>query len=400
MLHARVRCIPIACCAIALLGIDCPAGGGPAQLRRPPVARRRAALFSAYFHALGYDRQRISRRNRPMPLDRAVGILLDDAAVSPLADARRRRVTVRLALGGLRFAPDREPVLRFRSQVARLSPVPVERIEESIRTRVDRAVASDPTLDPSALPRDLLDAMADELFGLLVPSPVPLDEPCLGHTMPKVVVKPWQTAQTTCEHADDSWKDEHLVFIQTELEILRPVDALARAIDPQSWDECSDYFEQAFTVEPVFGGPSGAFEAKCGHSLGSAWSDPLFEKVVFDPNPGDGLQPDAIFSTILDITSVPGPDDYEMRYCLRESRAGIAGSTRLGAGDIEVDEGFARAEPAGTPGWQKVTATKMIRFAPDVTELNVLSQVWAYLMGDEIAVGACCEPTDPDPVCS
>lgn len=374
-----------------------PLAAGPSRATpRPAIELRRAALLSVYFHAQGLDPSTRRPELRPLSLDDAVDVLVQDAAASPVAgEITRRLAVVRLALGGLRVSPAFTPLLRFRKAVANLSPVPIASIEALIQHAIDQEVAANPQLQPDEVLARIRRGLPQALYELINEPGYPGG--CV-HTIPTKGTgdqENYQSPLAGCAPPQQGFQGFAPAFASAEFRVKRTLAQVATAIDPQTWDQCSDFFADTRAVEEDQ--PGHFVGQTCPPKPASEWSGSLFEHFV---QTWGGT--DSQFLTILRIQSDRTPDEggeptrYIMSYCLQKSLADKIGNDA--SGSIDVDEGFARVDPAtAMPGFQDVLAVKRVRFTgwPDDEQVNEAAQVYLTLLGDAAAVGSCCIPPEP-----
>ena len=210
-----------------LLTSGCPGpNGGPPEVRPlPPAARTlahppppdavnggRGAMLSVYFNAhADPDDRRLHPTLRPVPLASAASILA--RARGRLAESRRIRAIVKLAAAGLDRPAHRDALTTLRA--------PLRRVEAEI----------------AAHPRATQAELEQHLY------------PLLGYTV--AVEGCVRSTPTTVVHFDPSTQ---ITTVQVTAAVReRPLDEVARIIDPQSWDECSEYFDNAYVAEQVAG---------------------------------------------------------------------------------------------------------------------------------------------------
>jgi hypothetical protein len=372
--------------------------------------KRRAALFSAYFHAHhrgGAGAFMVSESVRPEPLGTAIPALSQDA--SP--DAKRHQ---RLALGKLLGAglhqPDRWGTHKEVLDFAAVSGIDLVNFDG-----------------------DVIDGLFEQLGVPVVPGDGQLlTQPALvvGSAAFEAVAQ--NVVNTLAIGADCEF--EHLgtaITYETSTLVTRvevtflvaPTDfgALSRALDPRNWPAISpDFFPQAYKVEllngrPVFDGDTPKRDPVIDHAHpngGVSWAGHFYE--VYQWNWNETTL--SAFRNLLHVSYAVGTDTVKMAFSLSRSLESTMGFDRLGGG-IDVDDGGTDAIPwdkngkrpwtpsasSPVPTWWKVTCSKRLRFT-DRTDSSIgierpfdMGQILNYLtpalvaMFLEVAVkeGAC-----------
>jgi len=323
-------------------------------------------MLSVYYYALfGPDTPPDDRP--PMSLEEAARVLRDDK--SELAESRRRRAIAKLA------AADVENP-RFRTALTILG-APLERISE---LRSEREVAPRSTEEKIHALRNDSAAMA-RVLTLLDELSAPLDKQCLR--TPPVSKLEWIA-------------NERLARVTVTLSVKRVadgLDGLRRAIDPQSWHQCSDFIVASYVAEEVGGqypvdADFNAIHATKPPTPGTTWKAVDFEHLAVTWGVTFSR-----FKHLLTIDSKADPTTHRFDFALKKSLRSVV-LTDERDGGIDVDDGYASGK-LRQDGWIDVEATKALRFS-ERAYLTKLVDTWAVValaaMGDELWEIVCCAP--------
>jgi hypothetical protein len=356
---------------------------GPShRAMRMPDPQVLAAMLSVHAHAFWPDRH-FPGDYRPLPLDQAIEILNSDH--TPLASLRRRRAAARLGA----YGPERQD---FRKAVRTLGfdPTVLDAVVSPIRP------IQNPTPDGEDAARvqreeQLFDALGD-----------PLD------------TRGCNAKDFYQQKPDFVWVANAgaSVVLNVGVTVPRPTKDVARAIDPQKWDECDplfwppehtylvDFDEQTKSYKNAAHKPAGEpygkapnptwifehFECNTAGCPGKAWFENILGvSLEYDPGGNTRVSPNC-------DGFVDGRERYIARYYLEDHRAGSASK-------LTTDEGDVWAE-AITPGSTRVCMHKKLEFSAD-EDTGAIEGAWKVLsaeMGGLLAELACCPVGKEDDV--
>jgi hypothetical protein len=371
---------------------------------------RLAAMLSIHAHAWWPDAD--ERKAQVIDLDDSVAILQRD--VAPAASSRRRRAVAKLATHGFEVQRGEPPrLVRFRKPIISLGADPLY---------LEKHAAS---LDPSLFfePHQLESIILDWLV-YFTPSC-----PWLGQ-------KP-----------EGAVKDPPPMGWNYSVVVPRHVSDIARAFDPQKWDECSTFFPE--TYRPVVGQSccpySGDTTTDCSFTPDgegrppvdqpraagrpTPWS-PLYENYCSDQTKECGScldhDCDLEFRNLMCVKSeydisplfhwaTAWADSYTVHYKLASWLRSETLGQEQNASDhpdsvkkITSDEGWVKVVATPPPtivgsqaDWSKVTVEKGLRFNADsvTQEYGQLLKIFQEEIAGQIAEQACCmldvEPWGP-----
>jgi hypothetical protein len=338
-----------------------PIGAAPAR------EKRLAALLSIYFHALPGNPSPSPQLEPLAPLEAATILRADQ---TPRGEWWRRRAVAKLAASDIRNPEFRDAmIVLLRDDEGGPFGDPQMRL-----LMIDYVIS----IHPWATTPFLEALISNFLDTILHPT-----GSCFVSDVTTTVNCRW-SGRTTAT---------------TTLEVNRPVGALAVDLDPQSWDECSDFFPATYValqqggMYPVDSNHNG-LPAVAPPWKGSTWSEVLFEHFEMSWN-FLGTFKLSEFKTFLDIDAVRGygaNTSYRVDYDLRRSiwhRIFTSG----GPGGIDKDKGYLQATPSGS--WSDVEAEKTIEFSSEL--LNPAACALLGAMGDAVAQQVCCTKRPPPP---
>jgi hypothetical protein len=362
--------------------------GGPssrvATTTRPSVqetaAEQRAAMLSVVYHVRA-PRDSAPPRLRPIPLPEAARILSKPR--DPFAESRRRRAIVKLG-----------PHIERREVRAALEVLdaPIDAIIDVLR---------------APRPQTLHDAERS-IFKLLNAGGSAV--PGCQHDGASTLT---ETNPTSLEAACASGVTDlsGITQVTTTIVVHRPLSVMSPIMDPQNWDECSDYFDATYVAQAL------ADQAQIDPSThdatrhpgppqpASAWKELLFEHFLIDWDEIPGvLWPlstlQSSFRNVLSVESLPTAGKYDVTYCLHESVWSQIGLDTT-AGGIDVDEGHSSAVDDGTK--TEIEGVKYLRFegntvlgVPYDAMLNAMVPSVLEAMGGELEEAVCCQlPPQP-----
>jgi len=357
-------------------------------------SERVAAMLSIHANARFHD---VGVSHAFIPLAQAVSILRHDDG--PAADSRRRRAVAKLAAYGL----------------------------DTFQNEIDTLAA--PHTTAAEIRTYLVSAL-----GAPLPSPAILERLIVNYLAMMTAVCKWNAEQWVSGGVTSTSPIEW----NYTLKVPRDIPTIARALDPQSWDECSPLFQNTYyaqvpatccsgfdapgcnvTVDPTTGAPPPApsqppskpissdqvlYEDVCQDAAGECAQCAMDTSVTCDLSfrnylctHSDYDPPDKGSSSWL----VDGADSYSVHYTL-----GKWLSTELYAlehdeltadqGDLEVRH-LTPSELTGLPpanSWSGVVVTKHLEFGRDPSgfDADVLQVLQAYEdeMGGHFAEIVCC----------
>jgi hypothetical protein len=347
----------------ALVASSTPTAAPDAAATSAAKASRRAAMMSVYYQALVGNQPPPDAEHPPMPLEEAAHVLHDDR--STFAESRRRRAIARLAA-----SDSHDP--RTRAALTILE-APLQRIDALLDARTLEQPTTEGLRTDSAAMTGVVQLL-DDVLG-------PSDKQCL-RTPP--VSKPEWDSKTRIA------KSTVTLSVQR---VADGLDGFRRAVDPQSWDECSDFIVASYVAEEVNGqypvnADYNAVEATKPPTPGDSWKGVAFEhlEVTFGVT-------FSWFKHLLTIDSKSDPAAYRFDFALKKSlRSKVLLDERDGG--LDVDDGYALGK-LRTDGWIDVEATKSLSFS-ERPFLTKLLDTWAFVavaaMGDELWEIVCCVP--------
>jgi hypothetical protein len=310
-------------------------------------------MLSVYHYAYYASDQWLPEEFRPIPLAAAVKILAADEA--EFAQWRRRQAIIQLAA-----APPNEA----RRTALKMLGAPLDAIA---------AALADAASFDRARRWSVIAALLEKLFG-----------PAIA----KCQTKPLGTTV--------SFDSKSLITTATtSVGVNRNIADLARVMDPQNWDVCSDYFDAAYVALKVGSDypVTSSYDAlpdTSANPAGSSWHGVLFENFSMSL---DGINV-TWFKNLLTIDFQPGATEHTLRYSLFKSLRSRVGLIEQNDG-ITTDEGSARAyQDPLDPNASIVEGTKVIRLhAPPFDHwVNYWTSLNLMAMGDEMAAAVCCTP--------
>jgi len=327
-----------------------PPAQGVSDFASPKTARR-AAMLSVYHYAYYAGDDWLPMEFRPVPLDNAAKILAADKG--ELAELRRRQAIVQLAAA---------PPSEARHAALTILGAPLEAIadvlvHESLFDRSKRQTA--------------IAALLAKLF----------DPPtCQATQLGTTVNFDAATLITT---------------VTASVTVNRKIADLAKVMDPQNWDVCSNFFDAAYVAKKVANdypvdSNYDAIEDSAAPAAGSKWHGVLFENFAMS---FDGINV-AWFKNLLTIDFQPGATQHILTYQLFKSLRSRIVLLEQNDG-ITTDQGSAKAyQDPLDPGSSIVEGTKSIRLHawPFDFWVNYWTSVNLMAMGDEMASSVCCTP--------
>jgi hypothetical protein len=232
----------------------------------------------------------------------------------------------------------------------------------------------------------------------------------------------WSQAIEACERKDPDFPPPvydaaaQTTYATVGISVKRSLDGLARAMDPQNWDECSALFvkthvakrtngdyavDSEFDVEPALQPPTP------GTTWNSTASGALFEHFEMSWGnlvTGTGF---ARFKNLLEITTLRDTASFRVSYVLDRSLGSRVAYQSViglpyddsGPGGLDVDEGVAEVTDLGA-GWLRSTGKKTLRLSsrPGAGAwLNLWTPAFLAALGGEVEEGVCCAVEDPAP---
>jgi hypothetical protein len=316
-----------------------------------PKAAWRAAMLSVYHYSYYAGDDWLPEEFRPIPLDDATKILA--AEESNLAELRRRQAIVQLAAA----PPSEARVAGLTILGAPLEAIAGVLANESLFDRSKRQAA--------------IAALLAKLF----------DPPtCHATQLGTTVTFDAATLITT---------------VTASVAVNRKIGDLAKVMDPQNWDVCSDFFDAAYVAKKVgsdypVDSKYDAIEDLAAPTAGSKWQGVLFENFAMSL---DGINV-AWFKNLLAIDFEPGATQHILKYQLFKSLRSRVVLLAQNDG-ITTDQGSAKAyQDPLDPSSSIVEGTKSIRLHawPFDFWVNYWTSVNLLAMGDEMATAVCCTP--------
>lgn len=347
-------------------------------------------MLSVYFYSLYTSSDWLPEELRPIDLLDAARIL--KRGEGPYAESRRRRAIANLAAPGLDDPKRREALA--------ILGAPIREIEELLADLVpppapSRNLRPSPTAG-GAPPCGVVSAIADlaTIDHVIVPAILDLLEQKLGLAIPGCAGK------ISVIDTDHDWVTmKSTVTVGGWVE--RDFSVVCEKMDPQHWDECSDFFGQTYIAQKT--GAKYAIQSdysvKADPSpppLCTAYDREIFEHfdVAFDlPGTSGGLVL-AWYKQLLSIDSEklsPGTGHrygYHLYQAIR-SQVGL----HQDDGGIDTNEGEVKLEWDAAENRTKLELTKTVRFSDrpwiDLA-LNLLAPVTLRAMTGELHEMACC----------
>lgn len=309
-------------------------------------------MLSIYHYAYYASDDWLPQEFRPIPLGDAAKILAGERGA--LADARRRQAIIALAAAP-RSAPRRAALMMLGA--------PLEAIAD--------ALAHESLFDRRAR-RAAIVALLAKLFASPACQATPLDT---------TVTFDAATLITT---------------VTASVSVNRKIADLAKVMDPQNWDVCSNFFEATYVAKKVgndypVNANYDAMNDAAAATAGSQWQGVLFENFALSL---DGISL-AWFKNLLTIDFQPGTTQHILKYSLYKSLRSMIMLLEQDDG-ITTDEGSARAyqNPLDPTNSSIVEGTKSIRLHawPFDFWVNYWTSINLLAMGDEMATAVCCTP--------
>jgi hypothetical protein len=400
MTDLRIRhvAILIVLAAVALPNPSCKA----TQLSEPPPSTvlrevptnadlRRAAMLSVYFFAIYSSSDWLPEDLRPIELLDAARTLQGDE--TPYAESRRRRAIANLAAGGL-DDPNRREALKILG-------APIEDIEELLadlvarkrqRANADPPLATDEAACQSGGIAAIVDlATIDQVF---VPAVLDLLAQKQGPAIPGCNGK-----FSVLSSDYDWWTRKSTVRVGGWVE--RDFSVVCEKMDPQHWDECSDFFNPTYIALKV--GTKYTIESDYSVKpdpnpppLCTKYARELYEHfdVAFEMPASSGSLKMAWYNQLLSIDSNPLSAGTEHSYGYH-----LYDAIRSQVGIHEDDGGLDTNEGAVTLKWNatekrtELELSKTVRFSdrPGIDlSLNAMASVTLRAMSGELHEMACC----------
>jgi hypothetical protein len=315
---------------------------------------RIAAMLSIHAHAFWPDRSWPAELGLPS-LDDAVSVLVKDE--DRVAPSRRRRAVARLSAYGMVLGS----IESFREAIRRLGADP-KQIEDAVAHRFNLSPRS-----PSGLERAKLDVLEVE--------PLVYD----------LVVQNFEVSgcKTTTLKTDSS-DSGPTATVYVEIAVDRALDDVARALDPQKWDQCSKFFkppENTYLATLQNGLPVPAKVIGAGTAYGTATKTTLFEHfecgIVGCPTWFENMLG---VETVRDVTT-NGYRRYSAFYYLDQAIAGT--------GKLAIDQGHSIALEESA-NLTKVEGKKSIAMAQPGTNGVVAGSLLHAELAGELAEIVCC----------
>lgn len=356
---------------------------------QPSEAEVRGAMQSLYFHVYKWGAS-VPSKLRPMPLNRAVCILMRDQ--SPRHEQRRRLAIMKLT-GGLRpLGSTTTPTTtvgppQFCAALAALN-APLHSILIQIAEIIVRTAQEQ---------RLLLDQIAERV---LTDTFGPQNTNC--------------ATIVNCSPPQDV--DPGANGIGFTISVSRDLSAVKPVMDPQTWADCNSLSFKATYIaaqhtdhSPIIDDITGdAQPAASPPAPGTAYGPlPLFEYFVFDPCASFGGCSSwaTSFKNILNITATDQNDsltkkpqhkiDYGLGQCILST---IVGTVQPKGTGIDIDKGFVKATETATLHVTQLQGSKVIRFTntgPYNSGINTWTQALLPSLCDEVAGksggGVCCD---------
>jgi hypothetical protein len=370
----RAESRPAALIIVCLLAAGCRSTHPPATTPAPELApasrpaespaenaRRLAAMLSVHAYAR-WPKESFPPGFDVMPLPAAAEYIRDDKGV--LAPSRHRRAIAKLAA----YGGDRDEV----KQALAILGVRPDYIEEQLFAY--RVLQK----------RRLLSVFEIETIIYNLPRLMALKvEGCPTENL-KVIVP------------DDDLPE---AFGLVSITVGKDITALARALDPQNWDECSKFFSPPQRTYLAELDANGQVVINTPIAPGTAYGGVLGKQTLFEHYTCNVAPCDAWFKNMLFVTTswpppnTPGSRTYSVIYSLSKWLEGeVAGVSS----EIDIDDGGITASE-GSMGPVTVTATKTVKFVnPVLTGASAaILQVRTDEAAGELAEIACCPIAAP-----
>jgi hypothetical protein len=322
----------------------------------------RAALLSVYFHAQDVRAESLPVEIQPIGLEYAAEVLR--AAADPLAESRRRRAIVRLAVAGM------DDVERCRA-VETLYGQPIGSLVDILLSLPGSA--GRPAREPLTTPTSV-GSMCPVGLGPLVPS---------NAAMVAVAAKLAASLGPAIKDCDYVYHPATANFdassstttVVADTAVPRSFAAVRKVMDPQQWDQCNVFFEETYIAEKS----SDGFDMDSDYNvppdlnpplIGTPYEAVLFEHfvVAIDPYSAKNVVT-AWYKNLLNVSSQELPVDgtnptggHVYKYDLLQSLASYIYSSTI-RGGLDIDDGEIVMHPDADANWTKLHATKALRFS-------------------------------------
>jgi len=366
-----------------------PEASPPSDLRRAATDAdlRRAAMFSVYFYSLYSSSEWVPEGLRPIDLLEAARLLKRDEA--PFAASRRHRAIANLAAAGLDDPRRREALT--------ILEAPIEEIEALLadllpKARAHRpATAADPACQMGGI-TDLVDlATIDQV---IVPAVLSFLTSRLGPAIPDCIGK---FAVLSTDYSLLTRRSSVVVGGWVE----RDYAVVCEQMDPQHWDECSDYFTEThialksgsdYPVEPDFSVKADPNPpARC-----ASYDRELYERFDIAFDMGDGTLNMAWYKQLLTIESETPSSGagHVYEYELYDGKAirSVVGIDERNGG-LDTNQGQVTLTWNASENRTEIELSKTVRFSDrpliDIA-LNPLATVTLRAMAGELHEMVCC----------